>query len=157
MGKDSLLHVVLYQPEIPQNTGNIGRMCSIVNIRLHLIYPLGFKLTDKAIRRSGMDYWHDLDVVSHESWDEFIESPLRPKRLWLFTTKSENKYWDVPFQEGDGLLFGSESSGVSQEVRDYVGSDFSITIPHFNHRRRSLNLATSAGIAVYEGLRQITS
>jgi tRNA (cytidine/uridine-2'-O-)-methyltransferase len=149
-----MLHLVLYNPEIPQNTGNIGRLCAITRSRLHLIHPLGFKITDKQIRRSGMDYWHDLDIHHHEDWKAFRASPEGPKRLWLFTTKAENQYWDVEYEAGDGLLFGNEGHGAPEWLhQELLGNR--ITIPQANPKLRSLNLSTAAGIATYEALRQI--
>lgn len=152
-----MLNIVLYCPEIPQNTGNIGRLCAVTQSRLHLIYPLGFSVDEKAIRRSGMDYWQALDVCHHESWDAFVASPERPERLWLFTTKATKTYWDTNFQDGDGLLFGNEGHGAPDAVHAFVGNERRITIPHYNEAMRSLNLATSAGIACYEALRQINA
>ena len=150
-----MFHIILYCPEIPQNTGNIGRLCAVTQSRLHLIHPLGFSITEKAIRRSGMDYWEQLDVCNHASWKAFIQSPQKPNRLWLFTTKATQSYWDVTYQDGDGLLFGNEGHGAPPAVHNYVGDAFRVTIPHANSTLRSLNLATSAGITCYEALRQI--
>ncbi len=149
-----MLHIVLYNPEIPQNTGNIGRLCAITHSRLHLIYPLGFKITDKQLRRSGMDYWHSLDVHHHENWEAFAASPHAPKRLWLFTTKAEHAYWDVEYVDGDGLLFGNEGHGAPEWLHKELQGQ-RITIPQANPEMRSLNLATAAGIATYEALRQL--
>lgn len=152
--EDPKFHVVLFQPEIPQNTGNIGRLCAITCCRLHLIHPLGFEITDKKIRRSGMDYWYSLDVVHHENWDAFLASDKAPQRLWLFTTRSTHSYWDVSYQAGDGFLFGNEGHGCPDYVHEYIG-DRAINIPQYNRKMRSHNLANSASLAVYEGLRQI--
>lgn len=148
-----MLHVVLFQPEIPQNTGNIGRMCAITRCRLHLIHPLGFTITDRQLKRSGMDYWHTLDVVHHTDWDAFEHSELRPQRLWLLTTKAAEVYWNVQFQEGDGLVFGNEGHGAPTWLHEKLAGS-RITIPQPNPELRSLNLATAAGIVVYEALRQ---
>jgi tRNA (cytidine/uridine-2'-O-)-methyltransferase len=149
-----MLHIVLFQPDIPQNTGNIGRMCAITQSRLHLIHPLGFSITDKHLRRSGMDYWQSLDVVHHEHWEAFLESPLKPKRLWLFSTHAQKAHWDVSYEEGDGLLFGKETSGCPPWLHTYMGEERSVTIPQYNSALRSLNLSTACGIATYEALRQ---
>jgi tRNA (cytidine/uridine-2'-O-)-methyltransferase len=102
-----------------------------------------------------MDYWHELDVRHHDDWEAFLASPGRPERLWLFTTKTTNGLWDVRFQEGDGLVFGSESCGAAPEVHEWFGRDREVKIPHFNDKTRSLNLSTACGIATYEALRQI--
>ncbi len=150
-----MLHIILYQPQIPQNTGNIGRMCAITRSRLHLIHPLGFKISDRHLKRSGMDYWYDLDVHHHESWDQFLISKDRPTRIWLFTTKSTKTYWDVSFKDEDGLLFGNEGAGAGPEVHTWVPPEQKLNIPHFNSTLRSLNLSTAAGIAAYEALRQL--
>lgn len=150
-----MLHIVLYCPEIPQNTGNIGRLCAVTQSRLHLIHPLGFSITEKAIRRSGMDYWEQLDICEHANWEAFIHSPQQPNRLWLFTTKATHSFWDAHYQPGDGLLFGNEGHGAPQHIHDYVGAHYRVTIPHRNSTTRSLNLATSAGIACYEAMRQL--
>lgn len=149
-----MLHLILFNPEIPQNTGNIGRLCAITQSRLHLIHPLGFNITDKQIRRSGMDYWHDLDIHHHDDWSAFRASPEGPKRIWLFTTKAENLYWDVEYKEGDGLLFGNEGHGAPEWLHQELQGN-RITIPQANPELRSLNLSTAAGIATYEALRQI--
>lgn len=150
-----MIHVVLFQPEIPQNTGNVGRMCSVTRSRLHLIHPLGFEVTDKHLKRAGMDYWHALDVHHHADWHAFLESPARPSRLWLFTTKTERTFWDVRFADGDGLVFGRETSGAPDWLHDAI-ADGRVTIPRFNTAMRSLNLSTAVGIATYEALRQLT-
>jgi tRNA (cytidine/uridine-2'-O-)-methyltransferase len=130
-------------------------MCAITDCVLHLVHPLGFKIDDAKLRRAGMDYWHELDVRHHDNWEAFLASPGRPERLWLFTTKTSNGLWDVRFQEGDGLVFGSESSGAAPEVHEWFGRDREVKIPHFNDKTRSLNLSTACGIATYEALRQI--
>jgi len=150
-----MLHIVLYRPEIPQNTGNIGRMCALTKSRLHLIHPLGFTVTDKHLKRSGMDYWKTLDIVHHKDWESFKLNSEAPKRLWLFTTKATKSYWDVEFKDGDGLLFGNEGAGAPAFLHDYVGEN-RVTIPQADPTLRSLNLSTAAGIACYEALRQIS-
>lgn len=151
------IHVILHNPKIPQNTGNIGRMCSIVGARLHLIHPLGFIITDSKLKRSGMDYWYELDIVHHKDWDSFKSSPFAPdlSRIWLLTTKGSNSLWSAQFKFGDGLLFGAEDCGCPQCVHDDI-AEHRIKIPQFAPNLRSLNLATSAGIAAYEAMRQIT-
>src|SRR5580700_11354087 len=148
-----MIHIVLFQPEIPQNTGNIGRMCAVTRSRLHLIHPLGYKITDRNLKRAGMDYWKSLDVHEHADWAAFRASPLAPARLWLFTTRAERTFWDVRFQDGDGLVFGNEGSGAPDWLHEELG-DRRVTIPHANPALRSLNLSTAAGVAAYEALRQ---
>lgn len=149
-----MLHVILFNPEIPQNTGNIGRLCAITETRLHLIHPLGFTITDKHLKRSGMDYWHSLDVHHHADWEAFEASPEAPKRLWLLTTHADHAYWDVAYEACDGLVFGSEGHGAPNWLhRNLEGRR--LTIPHKNDQLRSLNLSTSVGIVTYEALRQL--
>jgi len=149
-----MLHIVLFQPEIPQNTGNIGRLCAITESRLHLIHPLGFIITDRQLKRSGMDYWHALDVHHHADWQAFRESDAAPKRLWLMTTKATKSFWEADFADGDGLVFGNEGHGAPGWLHDEIGDAHRITIPQANPELRSLNLSTAAGIATYEALRQ---
>lgn len=152
-----MIHIVLFQPEIPQNTGNIGRLCAITGCRLHLIHPLGFRITDRQLRRSGMDYWNELDILHHDDWEAFEKSDKGPKRLWLFTTKATQTFWAPSYADEDGILFGNEGSGCPQWLHDRVGDSQRVTIPHFKEGLRSLNLSTSAGIATYEALRQINA
>lgn len=149
-----MLHVVLFQPDIPQNTGNVGRLCAVTGSRLHLIHPLGFRITDKHLRRAGMDYWKALDVHEHKSWEEFLESELRPQRMWLCSTHAEHSIWDAQFCEGDGLVFGRETSGSPPWLHHWAG-DRRIKIPQYTPTLRSINLATSVGIVTYEALRQL--
>ena len=150
-----MLHIVLFQPEIPQNTGNIGRMCAFTKSRLHLIHPLGFKVTDAQLRRAGMDYWFSLDVHHHDNWRAFRASAAAPAgKLWLFTTKAGRSFWDARFADGDGLVFGNESSGAPGWLHAALGEGARVAIPRANPALRSLNLSTAAGIACYEALRQ---
>ena len=150
-----MIDVILYQPEIPQNTGNIGRLCAFTSCRLHLIHPLGFKITDKNLRRAGMDYWKSLDVIEHPNWDSFVHSSHRPKNIFLLSTHAKKSIWDASFQEGDGLLFGNEGRGVPADIHQWAG-DQRLTIPKYSPDLRSLNLAVSVGISVYEAIRQIS-
>lgn len=149
-----MLHIVLFQPDIPQNTGNVGRLCAVTESRLHLIHPLGFEISDKQLKRSGMDYWRSLDVHEHASWEQFLQSPFAPSRLWLFTTKSTKSFWDAQFEPGDGLVFGKETAGAPAWLHDAMGDAQRLRIDQANTALRSLNLATSVGIATYEALRQ---
>ena len=150
-----MFHLVLFNPEIPQNTGNIGRLCAICECRLHLIHPLGFKITDKQIRRSGMDYWNSLDVHHHDDWHAFRASEHAPDgRLWLFSTKTEKTFWEVSYADGDALVFGNEGHGAPEWLHDEL-AETRITIPQKNSELRSLNLSTAAGIATYEPMRQL--
>lgn len=147
------LNIVLYQPEIPQNTGNIGRTCVLTNSRLHLIKPLGFEITDKHLRRSGMDYWHKLDVVYYDNFEEFMRINSKNK-IYLATTKSENMYTEVKYNQGDFIMFGRESSGVPESVRE-IFKDTAIKVPMIDTTDRSLNLSNTVSIVAYEALRQM--
>lgn len=149
-----VLHIVLFAPQIPQNTGNVGRMCALTRSRLHLIHPLGFVINDRNLRRAGMDYWKSLDVHEHADWQAFRASSVAPKRLWLFTTKSEQSFWKASFADGDGLVFGNEGEGAPDWLHEELAAS-RVTIPHANDELRSLNLSTAAGIACYEALRQV--
>ncbi|MEO7597608.1 MAG: tRNA (cytidine(34)-2'-O)-methyltransferase [Opitutus sp.] len=150
-----MIHVVLFQPEIAPNTGNIGRMCALTASRLHLIHPLGFVINDRNLRRAGMDYWRSLDVHEHENWTAFRASQFAPRRLWLFTTHSSRVFWDVRYEEGDGLVFGNEGAGAPEWLHDEIGLSHRVTIPHANPTLRSLNLSTAAGVGCYEAIRQL--
>lgn len=150
-----VVHVILFQPEIAPNTGNIGRMCALTGSRLHLIHPLGFVINDRNLRRAGMDYWKALDVHEHSDWKAFCQSPARPQRLWLFTTHAAKSFWDVQYQDGDGLVFGNEGSGAPDWLHAEMGAERRVTIPHANPTLRSLNLSTAAGVACYEAIRQL--
>ncbi len=148
-----MLHVVLFQPEIAPNTGNIGRMCALTRSRLHLIHPLGFRITDRNLRRAGMDYWKSIDLCEHADWAAFRASPQAPGRLWLFTTQAQRRFWDAGFAAGDGLVFGNEGFGAPDWLHKEL-REFRVRIPHANPDLRSLNLSTAAGVACYEALRQ---
>lgn len=150
------LHLILFNPEIPQNTGNIGRTCAFANARLHLIRPLGFELSDRYLKRSGMDYWQSLDYHIHDDWQSFRRSPLAPQRIWLLTTHAERSIWDASFAEGDGLLFGNEGHGCPEWLHREMQDAQRLRIPRFDPSPlRSLNLSTATAVAAYEALRQI--
>lgn len=150
-----MIHVIVFRPEIPQNTGNIGRLCACTQTRLHLIHPLGFSTSDKYVKRSGMDYWNFLDVREHADWDAFMQQSDGPKRLWLLTTHATRPYWEVSFQEGDGIVFGSEGHGCPDWLHEQLMGG-RLTIPMPKAGVRSLNLATSVAIVRYEILRQLS-
>lgn len=151
-----MIEIILHRPEIPQNTGNIGRICAFTGCKLHLIHPLGFQITDKNLRRAGMDYWKTLEVKEHKSWEDFLKSKNKPRRIFLFTTHATKPFWEADFHEGDGLLFGNEGTGAPKKIHDWAQSN-RVTIPNYSNGLRSLNLAVSVGIATYEALRQIKS
>jgi len=128
-------------------------MCALTRSRLHLIHPLGYRITDRNLKRAGMDYWFSLDVRQHADWAAFRASPDAPRRLWLLTTRTDRRFWDASFEDGDGLVFGNEGSGAPDWLHTEL-HDARITIPHADPALRSLNLSTAAGVAVYEALRQ---
>jgi tRNA (cytidine/uridine-2'-O-)-methyltransferase len=146
------MKVVLYHPEIPQNTGNIGRLCVATQTPLVLVRPLGFFIDSKEIRRSGLDYWENLDLTLVDSLEE-VRAQSPEDRFWYLSTKGKRSYADVTYQANDVLVFGSEGSGLPSEVFERY-SDSILTIPMWGPVR-SLNLATSVGIVLYEGYRQI--
>ena len=147
-----MLHIVLIEPEIPQNTGNIGRLCVAAGVRLHLVGPLGFSLDEKEIRRSGLDYWDRLDF---KTWNclEDLQAAMPESRFWYLSSKVERAYWDVEFRDGDCLVFGRESKGLPASLLA-ANSESSVTIP-MTEGTRSINLSTSTGIVLYEALRQL--
>jgi tRNA (cytidine/uridine-2'-O-)-methyltransferase len=149
------INVVLVEPEIPQNTGNIARTCSCTNSKLHLIKPLGFSLEEKYLKRAGLDYWNKLDLEIHENVDIFFEKySLTENNMFLIETRTPKKYTDVNYTENNEifLLFGKETKGLSQELL-YNNLDRCINIPMANEIR-SLNLSNAVAIVVYEVLRQ---
>ncbi len=146
-----MFNVVLVNPQIPPNTGNIGRLCVNTASTLHLVKPLGFSISDKALKRAGLDYWSKLDLMVWESLEEFMEV-VDTRRCFLATTKSKKPYFEARFLPGDYLLFGSETSGLPQNLLQKY-TDQTITIP-MTKEGRSLNLAVSVGIIVYEAIRQ---
>lgn len=145
------MNIVLYQPEIPYNTGNIGRSCVLTNTKLHLIKPLGFSLDEKQIKRSGLDYWKLIDLKVWESFEEFLEAN-QGARLFYATTKTKQKYSDVKFEKNDFIMFGPESRGIPEDILK-KNLERCITIPMIP-MGRSLNLSNSAAIILYEALRQ---
>ena len=145
------LNVVLFQPEIPSNTGNIGRTCVATNTRLHLIEPLGFRLNEKEIRRAGMDYWKDLEVERYVNYQDFLDRNPGA-RIYMATTKGKNVYTEVSYEPDCYIMFGKESGGIPEEILAHHGADC-IRIPMVGDTR-SLNLANSVAIVLYEALRQ---
>lgn len=149
---DRHFHVILVEPEIPPNTGTIARLCAGTNTHLHLVKPLAFELDDSKLKRAGLDYWPNVHLSLHESFDEIIE--LFPReRLFLFTTKTKRRFTDVTYHPGDALVFGPETRGLSEEIRTRF-EDRCVTLPIRKDNIRSLNLAVSTAIGLYEALRQ---
>jgi tRNA (cytidine/uridine-2'-O-)-methyltransferase len=147
------MHVVLYQPEIPPNTGSVARLCAATLTALHLIEPLGFKIDDKHLKRAGLDYWGFVDLRVHNSWEQFLHDNLG-KRLWYFSKKAQRSYTDAKFAEDDYLVFGPETRGLPEEWLA-LNAEHSLRIPMLGPGVRSLNLSNAVSIALYEGLRQL--
>jgi tRNA (cytidine/uridine-2'-O-)-methyltransferase len=149
-----MLHVVLVEPEIPPNTGNIGRLCLATDSHLHLVKPLGFSIDDKTLKRAGLDYWADVKVTLWESFAEMRAAQPAQARFFFLTSQATRAYWDEDFQDGDYLVFGRETCGLPESILA-ANREHCLTIPMEPESTRSLNLATSAGIVVYEARRQI--
>ena len=147
------LHVVLVEPEIPPNTGNIARLCAATFTPLHLVGKLGFRTDEKAVRRAGLDYWDEVDIAYHLDLDHLYKS-LPNHRFLYFTTKAARSYSEELYAAGDCLIFGRETRGLPDELLR-ANWERCLTIPMPNQNVRSLNLATSVGIVLYEGLRQL--
>ena len=145
-----MLNIVLYEPEIPANTGNIGRTCVATGTRLHLIEPLGFKLSEKHLRRAGMDYWKDLDVTTYINYEDFLEKNPGAK-IYMASTKAPNLYTEVDYEPDCYIMFGKESGGIPEEIL-LEHQETAIRIPMLPDTR-SLNLANSVAIVLYEALR----
>ena len=153
-----MLHIVLFEPQIPQNTGNVGRLCAVTRSRLHLIHPLGFRITDRELKRAGMDYWYALDVHHHENWEAFQRSPARPRTALAVHDQSGAIILGRALRaRGTACCSATRGpaarSGCTRRWATRGGSAF----PHANAAMRSLNLSTAVGIACYEALRQIRS
>jgi tRNA (cytidine/uridine-2'-O-)-methyltransferase len=150
------LNVVLVEPKIPPNTGNVARLCAVTGSRLHLVAPLGFRVDDKDLRRAGLDYWDKVHAATWSSFDELLENEAATSaRLHLFTGRAATSLWDARFSPGDYLVLGDEVGGLPQALLDRF-ADRQVRVPMIAEpSARSLNLSTCAGIAVYEALRQI--
>jgi tRNA (cytidine/uridine-2'-O-)-methyltransferase len=147
-----MFNIVLVHPDIPNNTGAIGRLCVNSDAALHLIKPLGFDIDDKAVKRAGLDYWKELDLHVWESLDHFFKHHPVTDRFFFATTKTDQPYFNVTYQKGDYLVFGSETKGIPEEVL-FAHREQNVTIP-MGKKGRSLNLAISTGIVLYEAVRQ---
>lgn len=146
------LQVALFQPEIAPNTGNVGRLCVATGTELHLVRPLGFVLSDRNLRRSGMDYWDRLKLTVHDDDKAFFHATTG-LRLWLFTSKADRSLWDTDLADGDVLVFGNETQGLSERVRSSHPNQL-VRIPQAENER-CLNLSTAVGIGLYEALRRV--
>ncbi len=151
--KKNNFNIVLVNPQIPNNTGNIGRLCVGSNSTLHLIKPLGFEITDARLKRAGLDYWKDLDVIYYDDFNSFIRKINDISRVFFFTTKATNTYYDINYKAGDWLIFGKESDGLSNEIITYYKKQC-VKIP-FPGTVRSFNLSNAVAMALGEGLRQL--
>ena len=146
-----MLNIVLIEPEIPQNTGNIARTCAAVGANLHLVEPLGFKIDDAKLKRAGLDYWHFLDITYYKDTDDFFERTCN-RDLYFFTTKAAKLYSDMKYGENPYLIFGKETAGIPEDILKR-NLDFCVRIP-MRDALRSLNLSNAVAIGVYEALRQ---
>ena len=146
---DAPLHVVLVEPQIPPNTGNVARLCAATGCALHLVEPLGFSIADRELKRAGLDYWDALDVTVHASLDAFLAAWSGP--LWFFSTHAERSYRDASFAIGDALVFGKETAGLPASLVT-ARPDRALRIPMRPHAVRSLNLSTAVGIVTYAAL-----
>lgn len=152
MDKDSF-SIVLLRPEIPHNTGAIGRLCVGLGVKLNLVRPLGFRLDDKSVARAGLDYWPYLDLAIHDTWEEYLSSE-KPRRVFFLSTHGEKSLYDIAFEPGDALVFGNEGHGLPTEFYSrYEDKLFKIPMPGTN--ARSINLANAVSIAAYECYRQL--
>ncbi len=150
-----MFHVVLVEPEIPPNTGNIARLCLATGSTLHLIKPLGFSIDDRQLRRAGLDYWHQVEVRLWDALDDCLAALPATARTFFLTTKTERAYWDGRFEAGDCLVFGRETRGLPEPLLA-AHRDQLLTIP-MRPQTRSLNLATAVGIVLFEAVRQIST
>ena len=146
-----MFNIVLVEPEIPQNTGNIVRTCHATGCRLHLVRPLGFDVSDRYLKRAGLDYWNDVEIFYYDSFDE-LKAKFPSSRFWYFTTKGLNRHSEAEFERGDFLVFGKETKGLPDKLL-IKNKERCLRIPMIGETR-SLNLSNSVAIAVYEGLRQ---
>jgi len=149
-----MFHVVLVEPEIPHNAGAAGRLALATGATLHLVEPLGFSLDDKHVRRTGLDYWKDVDVRVWPSFAAFHEALPADARLWYLTTKGEASPWTAEFAAGDFLVFGRETAGLSPEILSAAPAGSTLRIPMVPGSTRSLNLATAIAVVLYEAVRQ---
>ena len=147
------LNIVLYEPEIPQNTGNIARLCACLGAKLYLVGRLGFNFSEKHLKRAGLDYWDKVEIEKITSFEEFLEFfPIEENPIYFFTTKTDKKYTDIKYKEGSFLMFGPETRGIPEDILNKYEENC-VTIP-MRKETRSLNLSNSAAIGAYEVIRQ---
>ena len=147
------MHVVLVEPEIPPNTGNVARLCAATNTKLHLVEPLGFKLDDQQLKRAGMDYWQHVEWHRWPNWTEFRKQLPPNARLWLIESRGPRRYAEVRYSPDDYLVFGRETAGLPKKLLE-EHRDRWLRIPMFNEKSRSLNLSNCAALVLFEALRQ---
>lgn len=150
---ETFLNVVLYQPEIPQNAGNIARLCACCNVKLILIGKLGFSLSDKYLKRSGLDYWDKVTIEKYPTFNEFLEHKKKGASIYYFTTKGQKPHTDAQYANGDYFVFGAESKGLPDEIMN-LNPENHLRLP-MRASTRSLNLSNTVAVAVYEAIRQI--
>lgn len=148
------MQVVLYRPLIPQNTGSIARTCAATNSELHLVGPLGFTITEKAVRRAGLDYWPFVKLFQHDSFDDYLRK-ANPRNLWFVETNGSKSYHQANFESNDAIIFGQETKGIDGDIMSRYPSDQILSIPIFCDGVRSLNLSNAVSIVLYEALRQL--
>lgn len=148
------LSVVLFEPQIPQNTGSIARTCAATRTPLHIVGPHPFEISEKAVRRAGLDYWPWVEIYEHSSWNEYTDRANSP-RCWFLETVGERLYHDAEFLPGDSLVFGSETTGIPNEILEAYPREQILKIPIYEPSVRSLNLSNVATLIVYEAIRQI--
>ncbi|EQC45874.1 putative tRNA (cytidine(34)-2'-O)-methyltransferase [Bacteriovorax sp. BSW11_IV] len=154
MSNDTRFNIVLYSPEIPGNTGSIGRTCVALNLRLIIIHPIAFDLSEKAVRRAGLDYWKYVEIVEYKNWDEFITNESPDNLIFFSRFKQQSPYYEAPYKENCYLVFGSETKGLPEDILERFATK-TYALPMFSEHIRSLNLANAATSAAYEALRQI--
>lgn len=157
-----MINIVLYQPEIPHNTGAIARTCALLEAHLHLIHPYGFQLRDRRMKRASMDYLEDARLFEHATWEAFVEAVDPGANVWLFSGRGNTNYAQVRYAKGDYLVFGRESDGMPESILEQftnlaIPMPGALHEPRTDHRQHSLNLSVSVGIAAYEAMRQVTN
>jgi tRNA (cytidine/uridine-2'-O-)-methyltransferase len=148
------MHIVLVEPEIPQNTGSIARTCAATKTPLHLVGKLGFEISEKRVRRAGLDYWPFVDLHIHKDWESYLDK-VKPGKIWLFSKFAEKLYFKAEFNTNDALVFGSETKGLGKEFLANFPKEQQLKIPMSCEDVRSLNLSNAVSIALYEGRRQL--
>lgn len=154
MSSDTRFNIVLFSPEIPGNTGSIGRTCVALNLRLIIIHPIAFDLSEKAVRRAGLDYWKYVEIVEYQNWEEFINTESPNNLIFFSRFKQQRPFYDAPYEKNCYLIFGSETKGLPEEILEKYAIQ-TYALPMFSEHIRSLNLANAATTAAYEALRQI--